>query len=90
MPRLAHSLSQIEPIDEVVAFARKWRGRVPMAVATGGTRMVIEKTLQCQPLVHVHRGQYRCHDTPTSVPRHHAWHLRLTATRSLALATLAV
>lgn len=40
-------LSRIEPIEEVVEFARKWRGRVPMAVATGGTRLVIEKTLQC-------------------------------------------
>lgn len=40
-------LQRIEPIDEVVEFARKWRGRVPMAVATGGTRLVIEKTLQC-------------------------------------------
>lgn len=39
-------LDQIGPVDEIVAFARMWRGRVPMAVATGGSRMVVEKTLQ--------------------------------------------
>ncbi|MEM1082884.1 MAG: HAD family phosphatase [Verrucomicrobiota bacterium] len=39
-------VSEIELIDEVVSFARSLRGKVPMAVATGGTRMVIEKTLQ--------------------------------------------
>lgn len=39
-------LGSIELIDEVVDFARSQRGRLPMAVATGGTRMVIEKTLQ--------------------------------------------
>jgi HAD superfamily hydrolase (TIGR01509 family) len=33
-------------IEEVAAFARSLRGRVPMAIATGGTRMVIEKTLR--------------------------------------------
>lgn len=39
-------LHRIEPIDEVVEFARQQRGKVPMAIATGGTRFVIEKTLQ--------------------------------------------
>jgi HAD superfamily hydrolase (TIGR01509 family) len=33
-------------IREVVEFARGLRGKLPMAVATGGTRMVVEKTLQ--------------------------------------------
>ncbi len=33
-------------IDEVAAFAKSLRGKVPMAIASGGTRMVIEKTLQ--------------------------------------------
>src|SRR5437763_1565132 len=31
-------LGRLELIDEVVEFARKWRGRVPMAVATGRSR----------------------------------------------------
>jgi HAD superfamily hydrolase (TIGR01509 family) len=39
-------LSEIELIDEVIAFARACRGKVPMAIATGGTRMVVEMTLQ--------------------------------------------
>lgn len=39
-------LGQLSPIEDVVAFARKWRGRVPLAVASGGTRFVVEKTLQ--------------------------------------------
>jgi HAD superfamily hydrolase (TIGR01509 family) len=33
-------------IDEVAEFAASLRGKVPMAIATGGSRMVIEKTLQ--------------------------------------------
>jgi len=39
-------LKSITLIDEVAAFGESLRGRVPMAIATGGTRMVIEKTLQ--------------------------------------------
>lgn len=39
-------LGSIELIDEVVEHARSLRGKLPMAIATGGTRMVIEKTLQ--------------------------------------------
>lgn len=40
------SLDKIAIYEEVVAFAQANRGKVPMAVATGGTRMVAEKTLQ--------------------------------------------
>ncbi|MFT4177505.1 MAG: HAD family phosphatase [Luteolibacter sp.] len=39
-------LHSVTLIDEVAAFGESLRGRVPMAIATGGTRMVIEKTLQ--------------------------------------------
>ena len=39
-------LHTIELIDEVAAFAESLRGKVPMAIATGGTRMVIEKALK--------------------------------------------
>lgn len=39
-------LSSVTLIDEVAAFAESLRGKVPMGIATGGTRMVIEKTLQ--------------------------------------------
>lgn len=38
-------LNGLELIDEVADFARAWRGKVPMAVASGGSRLVVEKTL---------------------------------------------
>lgn len=38
-------LGQIEFIDEVADFARSLRGIMPMAVASGGSRYVVEKTL---------------------------------------------
>ncbi|MES2661580.1 MAG: HAD family phosphatase [Verrucomicrobiota bacterium] len=39
-------LNTITLIEEVAAFAEGLRGKVPMAIATGGSRMVIEKTLK--------------------------------------------
>ncbi|GAA5118316.1 HAD family phosphatase [Luteolibacter yonseiensis] len=39
-------LNTVTLIEEVAAFAESLRGKVPMAIATGGSRMVIEKTLQ--------------------------------------------
>lgn len=39
-------LSEVTLIDDVVEYARSWRGKVPMAIATGGSRLVAEKTLQ--------------------------------------------
>jgi beta-phosphoglucomutase-like phosphatase (HAD superfamily) len=34
-------LSQVEPVNSVVAVAREYHGRIPMAVASGGSRRVI-------------------------------------------------
>lgn len=39
-------LSTVTLIEEVAEFAQSLRGKFPMAIATGGSRMVIEKTLQ--------------------------------------------
>ena len=39
-------LSDVDPNEEVVAFARSLHGRMPMAIASGGSRVVVEKTLQ--------------------------------------------
>jgi len=39
-------LDRLELIEEVASFARENRGKVPMAVASGGSRVVVEKTLQ--------------------------------------------
>jgi len=38
-------LNTVSLIDEVATFAESLRGKVPMAIASGGTRMVIEKIL---------------------------------------------
>jgi len=38
-------LKSITLIDEVAAFAESLRGKIPMAIASGGSRMVVEKTL---------------------------------------------
>ena len=38
-------LDQVTLNDDVIAYARSWRGKVPMAIATGGSRRVVEKTL---------------------------------------------
>lgn len=39
-------LNRVKLIDEVADFAKSLRGKVPMAVACGGTRLMIEKILQ--------------------------------------------
>jgi len=39
-------LNTVTLIEEVANFAESLRGKVPMAIATGGSRMVIEKTLK--------------------------------------------
>lgn len=38
-------LDSMTLIDEVAAYAQSLRGKIPMAVASGGSRMVVEKTL---------------------------------------------
>jgi len=39
-------LDRVTLNTELVDYAREWRGRVPLAIATGGSRMEVEKTLQ--------------------------------------------
>ena len=39
-------LHSVTLIDEVAEFARSLRGKMPLGIATGGSRMVIEKTLK--------------------------------------------
>jgi beta-phosphoglucomutase-like phosphatase (HAD superfamily) len=38
-------INQVEPINTVVGVARKYHGVIPMAVASGGTRRIIEQVL---------------------------------------------
>lgn len=39
-------IAQVEPINTVVGVVRKYHGVIPLAVASGGTRHVIEQVLQ--------------------------------------------
>jgi len=39
-------IAQVEPINRVVGAAREYYGRIPLAVASGGTRKVIEQVLE--------------------------------------------
>jgi len=38
-------IAQVEPINAVVAIARQYHGRIPLAVASGGSRRTIEQVL---------------------------------------------
>jgi HAD superfamily hydrolase (TIGR01509 family) len=40
------NIDQIELIQEVVDFAQSLRGKMPLAVASGGSRLVVERTLK--------------------------------------------
>jgi HAD superfamily hydrolase (TIGR01509 family) len=40
------SIPKVEPMHDVVALVREYRGRVPMAVASGGHRDLVERTLR--------------------------------------------
>jgi len=39
-------IAQVEPINTVVGVARENHGKIPMAVASGGTRKIIEQVLE--------------------------------------------
>lgn len=39
-------IAQVEPINAVIAVAREHHGKVPMAVASGGRRRVVEEVLE--------------------------------------------
>lgn len=39
-------IAQVEPINTVVGVARAYHGKIPLAVASGGTRHIIEQVLE--------------------------------------------
>jgi beta-phosphoglucomutase family hydrolase len=45
-------LPRVRPIDPVVRLIEQYAGRLPMAVATGGTRAICTKTLTALHLIH--------------------------------------
>ncbi len=46
LTNLPYSKYDVVIIDEVADFARSLRGKMPLAIATGGSRLIAEKTLQ--------------------------------------------
>lgn len=61
-------LGQLELIDEVAAFAESLRGKLPMAIATGGSRLVIEKTLQAVGVSDLFEEVVTADDVPNGKP----------------------
>jgi beta-phosphoglucomutase family hydrolase len=39
-------IAQVEPINSVVGVAREYHGKIPLAVASGGTHHIVEQVLQ--------------------------------------------
>jgi beta-phosphoglucomutase-like phosphatase (HAD superfamily) len=46
-------IAQVEPINTVVGVARENHGRIPLAVASGGTRRIIEQVLEHLDIRHL-------------------------------------
>jgi len=44
--RYVELIGDVHPIPEVLAIARRYRGELPMAVASGGERWVVHRTLE--------------------------------------------
>ncbi len=45
------SIPQVEAIDPIVEIIRRYAGKLPMAVATGGTRAICTRTLEALGLL---------------------------------------
>lgn len=46
-------IDQVEPVNAVVGIVREHHGKIPMAVATGGTRRVITQVLERMGILHM-------------------------------------
>ena len=67
------TLAEVEPIARVVEIARTHRGVLPIAVATGGYRAVIEKTLDFVGIRHWFEALVCAEDTPKHKPEPHVF-----------------
>ncbi|MEJ6582301.1 MAG: HAD family phosphatase [Akkermansiaceae bacterium] len=61
-------LGSVELIKEVSDFAEQNRGKVPMAVASGGSRVVVEKTLQMVGVSDWFDEVVSCDEVPNGKP----------------------
>jgi beta-phosphoglucomutase-like phosphatase (HAD superfamily) len=61
-------VAQVEPINIVVGVARENHGKIPMAVASGGTRHVIEEVLQHLRIRHLFQAVVTSEDVVNQKP----------------------
>jgi HAD superfamily hydrolase (TIGR01509 family) len=61
-------LPEITLIDEVASFAESLRGKVPMAIASGGTRMAVERILKAMNISDWFDEVLTCDDVPEGKP----------------------
>ncbi len=61
-------IAQVEPINQVVGIARQNHGRLPMAVASGGTRPIIEQVLEHLGIRHLFQAVVTSEDVVKQKP----------------------
>ncbi len=61
-------IAQVEPINTVVGVAREYYGRIPMAVASGGTHHIIEQVLQHLGIRHLFNAVVTSEDVVNQKP----------------------
>jgi beta-phosphoglucomutase-like phosphatase (HAD superfamily) len=61
-------IAQVEPINTVVGIARENYGRIPLAVASGGTRVIIEQVLDHLGIRHLFKDIVTSEDVANQKP----------------------
>jgi beta-phosphoglucomutase family hydrolase len=61
-------LDEVTPIPEVVAIAREYHGRLPLAVATGGSHRVMDRVLRAIDVHHLFQAIVTSEDVPRHKP----------------------
>jgi beta-phosphoglucomutase family hydrolase len=61
-------IAQVEPINTVVGVARENHGKIPLAVASGGTRKIIEQVLEHLGIRHLFQAIVTSEDVTNQKP----------------------
>ena len=61
-------IAQIEPINQVVGVAREHSGKIPMAVASGGTQRIIQQVLEHLDIRHLFQAIVTSEDVVKQKP----------------------
>ncbi|MDB6015875.1 MAG: HAD-superfamily hydrolase, subfamily variant 3 [Pedosphaera sp.] len=61
-------IAQVEPINLVVGVAREYYGKIPLAVASGGTHQIIEQVLQHLGIRHLFNAVVTSEDVVNQKP----------------------